>query len=333
MNPNISYLFIIYQYLLVVAALLGPTTIMLAIASAVKELLECELWLAYGLSLTPVVILNVVCFKCKTKVQLITAGVLSVVYVVVMVFILVQVIRSLIDVQRIDPWMILFVVCIGVFAFAAFIHPYEIFCLAHIFLYFLLIPTGYIIIFVYALTNLHVTCWGTREIEATKKCDNEKKNDAVDGRKRKRRGFLAILNTPDLILQEVKDAVMLIFAKGRSNDDDSEVIVKWMKKIHLQYKNKERIIMNKDPITDSSSDEEELHKKPEATLPSQPAPTTTEKREKALVAEPVREPDPDNPHWISDHYLQGSRSYLDPTEQDFWEQMIKKYVSTIEHVH
>ena len=38
----------------------------------------------------------------------------------------------------------------------------------HGFLYFLSIPSMYMLLMIYALTNLHVVSWGTREVKSTK---------------------------------------------------------------------------------------------------------------------------------------------------------------------
>ena len=48
---------------------------------------------------------------------------------------------------------------------AAILHPQEFFCIVPGLLYFLLIPSMYMFMIIYALTNLHVVNWGTREVK------------------------------------------------------------------------------------------------------------------------------------------------------------------------
>ena len=49
----------------------------------------------------------------------------------------------------------------------ATIHPQEFLCLLHGFTYYLSIPTMYMLLMIYSITNLHVVSWGTREVEQT----------------------------------------------------------------------------------------------------------------------------------------------------------------------
>ncbi len=44
----------------------------------------------------------------------------------------------------------------------------EAFCVVHGFIYFLAIPSMYMLLMMYSMTNLHVVSWGTREVKQTK---------------------------------------------------------------------------------------------------------------------------------------------------------------------
>ena len=66
------------------------------------------------------------------------------------------------------PSSVFFLYVAGTFVLAAALHPQEFFCLIHGFTYFLCIPTMYMLLIIYAVTNLHVVSWGTREVKQTK---------------------------------------------------------------------------------------------------------------------------------------------------------------------
>ena len=62
-----------------------------------------------------------------------------------------------------------------IFIVTGFLHPNEIFNLLHGFLYLVTIPGGYLLLVTYALCNLHIVSWGTREVDeiVTKKKNNK----------------------------------------------------------------------------------------------------------------------------------------------------------------
>ena len=55
-NDNISYIYVFYQFLMLVSTVLGPSTITMAIASALESVLQTDLWVGYILAVIPVVI-------------------------------------------------------------------------------------------------------------------------------------------------------------------------------------------------------------------------------------------------------------------------------------
>lgn len=51
---------------------------------------------------------------------------------------------------------------------AAFLHPQEFLCLPAGIVYYVTIPSMYLLLIVYSIFNLNVVSWGTREIAAKK---------------------------------------------------------------------------------------------------------------------------------------------------------------------
>ena len=58
-------------------------------------------------------------------------------------------------------------IVVGIFTLAGFLHPEEFMCLVPGILYFLCIPSGFILLFIYSMVNMNVVSWGTREIPQT----------------------------------------------------------------------------------------------------------------------------------------------------------------------
>ncbi len=54
-NDNISYIYVFYQFMMLVSTVLGPSVITMAIASAIQAVLQTDLWVAYVLAVLPVV--------------------------------------------------------------------------------------------------------------------------------------------------------------------------------------------------------------------------------------------------------------------------------------
>lgn len=70
-----------------------------------------------------------------------------------------------------DSWtspnamFIMIITCI--FVTAGVLHPEELMCLVPGVLYFLCIPSGFLLLFIYSMVNMNVVSWGTREIART----------------------------------------------------------------------------------------------------------------------------------------------------------------------
>jgi hypothetical protein len=66
------------------------------------------------------------------------------------------------------PSSLFFFIVAGEMIIAAFLHPQEFDCLISGVVYYVTVPSMYLLLIVYAIFNLNVVSWGTREV-ATKK--------------------------------------------------------------------------------------------------------------------------------------------------------------------
>lgn len=75
------------------------------------------------------------------------------------------------------PNAIFIYVLTGTFLLSGILHPHELSDLLWGLLYFVCIPAGYLFLIIYAVCNLHVVSWGTRE----KKSANEQQEEWEEG--------------------------------------------------------------------------------------------------------------------------------------------------------
>lgn len=68
------------------------------------------------------------------------------------------------------------------FIVAAILHPREFSCVFHGIIYFLSVPSMYLFLTLYSITNLHVVSWGTREV-ATKKTKKQLEQEKLEAAK------------------------------------------------------------------------------------------------------------------------------------------------------
>lgn len=67
-----------------------------------------------------------------------------------------------------SPSSIFLIALSGSFFIAALLHPQEFWCVLPGLLYFLSIPSMYLLLIIYSLVNLNVVTWGTREVQTKK---------------------------------------------------------------------------------------------------------------------------------------------------------------------
>lgn len=177
-NAEITLAYIFYQGLLMVSSILTPGTIFLMILGAINLAYpEIDLWVALLVNVIPVAIMVLLCFKAKSDTQLLYAAILSTAYSLIMMIVIVGLLKQAAEfgLESITTVFLMFVA--GVFVISALIHPQEFWCIIHGFLYFLAIPSMSMILMLYALGNLHVVSWGTRENKTAAEQQEEKKKE------------------------------------------------------------------------------------------------------------------------------------------------------------
>ena len=78
-----------------------------------------------------------------------------------------------------SPNALFIMVIAAIFMLAGILHPEEFLCVIPGALYFLCIPSGFLLMFIYSMINMNVVSWGTREIIKKVRYDGNTFRDAI----------------------------------------------------------------------------------------------------------------------------------------------------------
>ncbi|KAL3866223.1 hypothetical protein ACJMK2_043545 [Sinanodonta woodiana] len=310
-NDNISRPYILYQFILMASTILAPSTIILMITGSYHSVLNIGIWESYFLSLLPVVVYIGICMTMKSDHQITAAAILSAIYTVIMMIATVGTIISIVTENFGSPNVVFLTGLVTVFFISGILHPQEFFCLIYGLLYFLTVPSTFILLTVYYLCNLNNVSWGTREVPKKLTKEEEEVAKKTEEEKKKKRESKSILNRLG-ITNLVSDAREMIHSfMGIKKDAGKE-------------------------FTSSAVQTDELVLPPEVKRP-----TTTDRQQSKSsrtvtlppedVTPPGWEPNPNKPYWFGMEYLNnGPKECLTEEENDFWKYIIKKYLHPID---
>lgn len=195
-NDSVSLLFILYQAIMLFSSIINPSTVILIISAGLA--------VAYGVSEVALVIVlvlvttgyGIVCLWFSQDVQLRVAKLLTFVFAIMMGAVVIGIVSQAVvsftgnnnnqgipptsnttakssmsdpDIISDIPFSTWYAIGLAaVYLLAAVLHPFEFYCVLHSFWYLLCLPSGYLLLIIYAVCNLHDQKWGTRE-ESVKK--------------------------------------------------------------------------------------------------------------------------------------------------------------------
>lgn len=162
------------QLVLMVGTVLGPGTIFLMLVGSIVAAFQTDQWTSFYWNVIPVAVFLFVCAMFDSKVQLFFAGLLSAVYGLVMMAVLIGIILQIDNDGFLAPSS-LFLFCVAMeMVIAAIMHPKEFYCLKYGVVYYITIPSMYMLLIIYSVFNMNNVSWGTREVTVVPKGDNNK---------------------------------------------------------------------------------------------------------------------------------------------------------------
>ncbi|XP_061522553.1 chitin synthase 1 isoform X2 [Phycodurus eques] len=163
-NSSISRLYIFYQMFTVGSSILGPASVTLMVAGAFQFVFKIAGTLSIVIASIPPVFYIIICFIAKPNNQITIAAIMSVLYAFLMTASLFSIIGDMV-VQGtfLTPTGVFLVSMTIMYLVTAILHPEEFGMIIYGLMYFICIPSGYLLLTIYSLVNMHIVTWGTRE--------------------------------------------------------------------------------------------------------------------------------------------------------------------------
>jgi chitin synthase len=332
LNDNISTPYVLYQFLLLVSTILGPATVLLMMAGAFTVVFKTTIIESYALSLIPAILFIVICIFTKPSTQITVATIMSACYAIVMTIVLVGTVGTGIEGGLTSPNVIFLLLLVFIFFVSALFHPEEFACLIPGALYFICIPTGYLVLTIYYLCNLHIVSWGTREvpqrktreeIEAEKIAEEEKRK-----KKEQRKGFLGLIGLDTVINETVE--MFRQFRKAATTDKtDSKLKTdELLEELILELRQGRDCKIYPPRQRSSSTMTDKGEGQRETQMISIPKHLPVVRTDSAPIW--LRNEDPENPGWLTSISCgEGPIKRMIERERIFWKQLIKKYLFPI----
>ncbi|XP_054284217.1 chitin synthase chs-2-like isoform X1 [Macrosteles quadrilineatus] len=365
-NDNISLPYISYQVMLMGGTILGPGTIFLMLVGAFVAAFRIDNWTSFYYNIVPIMFFMLVCFTCKSNIQLLVAQILSTAYALIMMAVFVGTALQLGEDGAGSPSAIFLSCMMGSFIIAAILHPQEFKCILPILIYFLSIPAMYLLLILYSIINLNVVTWGTREVQVkkTKKELEEEKKEMEEAKRRAKRktllGFLQDNSNPTDDKEEEGSFELsfaglfkCMFCTYPKPVDEKQQLLRIAESLDTLGKRLESIEKVVDPHghvvvsrrrTTSASSRDHSHGHGHGhghgmgALAEDPAEEDqlhddeSDTGSTGSTGEPkIERNDEINPYWIEDKDLKkGPVAFLSAGENQFWKELLEKYLFPID---
>ncbi|KAM9408301.1 chitin synthase 1 [Pholidichthys leucotaenia] len=163
-NESISRLYIFYQMFTVGSSILGPASVTLMIAGAFQFVFKIDGALSIIIASIPPIFYIIICFVTKANTQINIAAIMSILYAFLMTASFFSIIGDMV-VQGtfLTPTGVFLVSMAIMYLITALLHPEEFGMIIYGLMYFICIPSGYLLLIIYSLVNMNNVSWGTRE--------------------------------------------------------------------------------------------------------------------------------------------------------------------------
>nr|QWX20092.1 chitin synthase 2 [Henosepilachna vigintioctopunctata] len=330
-NDDISMIYIIYQMILLLGTVSGPGTIFLMLVGAAVTVFAMDEWTSFLLNLIPIMIFVAICALCDDKVQLLAAGIISSAYGLIMMAVMIGVILQIHDDGIMAPSSIFFFFMLLEFVVAAIIHPKEFYCLKYGIIYYVTVPSMYMLLMIFSVFNMNNVSWGTRDVTVVK--TEQPEENKTEEKKEVDNSFSAILQKfankengsmelswsglfkcafcthPSREHEELK-AIQIVLQgindKLNALEDPDYVIA--------------REPQNSQPISANNNEKPEQTRK-ESPTTRKDAKSDEKSPEKSIMS---------NSWFYHKELINGEVEWLDDREEKFWDQLIEKYLEPID---
>jgi len=348
-NDNISLPYIWYQSMLMMGTIIGPGTIFLMLVGAFVAAFKIGNWTSFQYNMIPIIVYTGTCLLCKSKWQLLLSQLLSTFYALIMMAVIVGTALQLGEDGSGSPSAIFLIAMVGSFFIAACLHPQEFWCIVPGLIYLLCIPSMYLLLIIYSITNLNVVSWGTREVavKKTKKEMEEDRKAALESAKtKKKEGIWGLIKGGeddgddeggiDISLGNVLRLMMFTHKK---ESQDREQLIRIADSLDSLTKRLDHIENVIDPHASTTKQRRKSSRislrggdNMAAVSEAGESVDMDTEEDASQTTEPQEERDDlINPFWIEDRELgRGEVDYLSGAEIQFWKDLIEKYLHPLD---
>ncbi|CAF4758377.1 unnamed protein product [Pieris macdunnoughi] len=333
-NDNISMLYIAYQILLMAGTVLGPGTIFLMMIGALNAITGLSNTNALILNAVPVIAFIIICMTCDSKIQIQFANIITCLYAMVMMFVIVGIALQIVEDGWLAPTSIFFVATFGLFFVTGALHPQEISCLLYIGIYYITIPSMYMLLIIYSLCNLNNVSWGTREVavkKTLKDLELEKKANEEATKKMDTQSVMSWFGKSEETSGSIEFSISGLFrclccTNPKEYQEDLHLL-----KISSALEKIEKRLDNLGAPQEIT--EPRARRRSSMGIRNDTLSMLTEYEDSEDSVEIPREERDDliNPYWIEDPNLQkGEVDFLTTAETEFWKDLVDAYLRPID---
>ncbi|KAF6020905.1 hypothetical protein EB796_020820 [Bugula neritina] len=204
-------------------------------------------------------------------------------------------------------------------------------------LYFLCIPSGYLLLIIYFLCNMNNISWGTREVHTkkTKAQLEQEELDRIEAEKKKRENRLVNRLGISKMCEDLKELFSTMTGFRSQVNETENQQTKLLLKMCSALESLPDRINGKTPAPTPmvlKSSEAKVVKEPELIPESEIQEVIHHHHDEEEPQKPKRPPRDDlrNPAWLEDERLgDGQIMYINKKEAVFWRQLISKYLYPI----
>ncbi|XP_065090221.1 chitin synthase chs-2-like [Ochlerotatus camptorhynchus] len=339
-NNSISMPYVIYQSMLMFGTILGPGTIFLMMVGALVAVFRIDIWTSFLWNGIPLAAFMAICLWMKQKYQLMAAFFISAIYSLVMMAVLVGIIMQVMEDGILAPSSVFFMAIALQIVVTGLLHPQEMEALPAGLVYYITIPSMYMLLVIYSVFNMNDVSWGTREnpTEAPAAAPAQK---VPQGKMNKLMGYLRSGDQEDegSINFSVSGLFSCLFCTHPKSSAEKEQMVQVAGSLaDINSKMKDLEMKLTGTVTVVRSDDEDdvdemgcldMHHRQEGG-----SPTGVSSPMQTVKNSEMEEPEKQInylPDWLYDVDLRnGDTETISASEEQFWIELIEKYLKPLD---
>ncbi|XP_058825614.1 chitin synthase chs-2-like [Topomyia yanbarensis] len=337
-NNSISTPYIIYQCMLMFGTILGPGTIFLMMVGALVAVFRIDIWTAFLWNGVPLAGFMAICYWMKQKYQLIAAFFISAIYSLVMMAVLVGIIIQVMEDGILAPSSVFFISVALQIVVTGMLHPQELEALPAGLVYYITIPSMYMLLVIYSVFNMNDVSWGTREnaVDAAKTAPPPP--TATQGKMNKLLGYLRSGDQDEedgSINISVSGLFSCLFCTHSKSSAEKEKLLQVATSLaEINSKMKDLEIKLTGSVTVMRSDDEDDEMGCLDMRQEGGSPTGVSSPLQTVKNSELEEPEKQInylPDWLYDVDLRnGDTETISASEEQFWIELIEKYLKPLD---